>query len=601
MSVAAGLLLAGLTACSPVRRPLPVVAPRPAPPPLPAPPPPASPLAFHPAPARHLQLPPAPPPPPRLSPVALLINASQRDYARGVELYRHGRLDAARLRFDRAVTRILASPLPVRATPALQAELNQLVDQIHALEMNALEAGDGFTAAREHPAPMDTLAKLTFPLTPAIRAQVERQIRNRRGEMPLALNGPVIRYIHYFTTAGRQELIRNFQRAGRYRAMIERIFRQEGIPRELIYLAQAESDFHNDSVSSAGARGMWQFMESRARGYGLRRNWWIDERQDPVLSTWAAARHLKSLHAEFGDWYLAMAAYDAGPRPVLEAVARTGYADFWQLYRRQVLPQETRHYVPIILALALIAKNPAPYGLTGIRPDPPLRMDTVRLTAPVDLRLAAECANASLQQMRRLNPDLLRLTTPNLPGFALHVPYGESAAFQAALDRIPPDKRVVWRYHRVRAGESLRALARRYAVRLRQLAAVNNLDPGRPLPRGARLVIPIRHRTAALIGGVYQVRRGDTLYGLARRFHLRLSDLRRWNHIRGHILQIGMHLWLQPHGRPRTPARPRHYRVRRGDTLAAIARRYHISALALRRRNRLRSAHLRVGQVLRIR
>ena len=517
-------------------------------------------------------------------------------------LYRAGKLDAARRRFNRAVTRILASPLAVRRDPPLATTLDRLVDRIHALEMNALEAGDGFTAAREHPSPMDKLARLTFPITPAIRTQVERQIRNRRGDMPLTLNGAVIRYIHYFTTAGRQELIRSFQRAGRYDAMMERIFRQEGVPQELIYLAQAESDFHNHSISDKGARGIWQFMSSRGAEYGLKHNWWVDERQDPVLSTWAAARHLKSLHREFGDWYLAMAAYDAGPGTILAAVQRTGYADFWQLYRRDVLPQETRHYVPIILAIALIAKNAAPYGLTGIRPDPPLRMDTIRLNAPMDLRLAAECANTSLREMRRLNPDLLRLTTPNLPGFELHVPAGREEAFAAALRRIPADKRVVWRYHRVRKGESLRELARRYHVLLRQLAAVNNLNARRELPVGARLIIPINHRSG-IPGGSYRVRRGDTLYALARRFHISVAHLRRWNDLHGSLLTIGRRLWLQPHGAAgaRAEGGIRRYRVRAGDTLAGIARRYHIPIAMLRRRNHLHGSQLRIGQVLRLR
>ncbi len=535
--------------CSPARAKLQVAAPRPAPPPMPAPP--ATPIYAAPAKAAPLQMAVTPPPPPKITPVQFLLEASERDYARGVALYNAGKLDAARHRFNRAITRILASPLPVRQTPALAAELDRLVDRIHALEMNALEAGDGFTAARERPAPLDKLARLTIPLTPAIRAQVEQQIRNRRGDMPLTLNGPVIRYIHYFTTTGRQELMRAFQRAGRYRAMIKRIFRQEGVPQELIYLAQEESDFHNHTASSAGARGMWQFMESRARGYGLTRNWWVDERQDPRLATEAAARHLKYLYRQFGDWNLAMAAYDAGPETIRQAVARTGYADFWQLYRRQVLPQETRHYVPIILAIALIAKNPAPYGLTHIVPDSPLEMDTVRLDAPVDLRLAAECAHTNLREMRRLNPALLRLTTPNLPGFALHVPAGRAAAFAAALQRIPPDKRVLWRYYRVREGENLRAIARRYRVTLWQLAAVNNLNPARTLLVGTRLIIPIRHRSEPLAAGWYRVRPGDTLWSLARRFHVGLNQLRRWNHLRGHILQMGQHLWLQPHGRAR--------------------------------------------------
>ena len=151
--------------------------------------------------------------------------------------------------------------------------------------------------------------------------------------------------------------------------MIQRTLKNEGVPQDLIYLAQAESGFHPLALSRVGARGMWQFMASRGRGYGLQHTWWVDERQDPEKSTRAAARHLKDLYNQFGDWYLAMAAYNSGPGTVQSAVKRTGYADFWELYRRNVLPKETRNYVPIILAVTIMAKNPAQYGLDDMAPE----------------------------------------------------------------------------------------------------------------------------------------------------------------------------------------------------------------------------------------
>lgn len=549
---------------------------------------------------------------PSSSPVTAILAASARDYRQGVELYQAGALDSARRKFNHAIDRLLTAP----DAPALHTALLHWRDRIHALEMQALVAGDGFSAQPPRPAPIDRVAPLTFPLTPAIRAEVEKQIRDRRGDMPLQLRGPVIRYIHFFTTHDRAYLIHSFERAGRYRTMIEKVFHREGIPQDLIYLAQAESGFHVRAVSYAGARGMWQFMAGRGEEYGLKRDWWVDERQDPLLSTIAAARHLKDLHRRFGDWYLAMAAYNSGPETVLQAVARTGYADFWQLYRRDVLPKQTRNYVPIILAIALIAKNPAAYGLTQLPPDPPLAMSTVRLNAPVDLRLAAECAETSVAVLRRLNPDLLRLTTPNLPNFAFHLPPGARAPFWAALRRIPPGKRVLWRYHRVRAGESLAGVAHRYHVSLASLAAVNDRIAGRVLPAGLRLVIPIRRWQTTLAEGIYRVRAGDSLYWIARRFHLRVAELRRWNHISGSDLQIGQRIWLHPRMVPRhaaraslarrfRPASPkrggrRFYRVRPGDSLSLVARRAGCTVAQLRAWNGLHGTVLRVGERLRI-
>ena len=202
-------------------------------------------------------------------------------------------------------------------------------------------------------------------------------------------------YINYFSTRGRGTVERALARSGRYEDMIRRTLREEGVPQDLIYLAQAESGFHPLAVSRAGARGMWQFMGSRAKGYGLERSWWVDDRQDPEKATRAAAHHLKDLYNQFGDWYLAMAAYNSGPGTVQSAVKRTGYADFWELYRRKVLPKETRNYVPIILAVTIMAKNPAQYGLDSVVKEKPVPYDTVKIDYPIDLRLAAECVDAS--------------------------------------------------------------------------------------------------------------------------------------------------------------------------------------------------------------
>jgi membrane-bound lytic murein transglycosylase D len=476
---------------------------------------------------------------------AALAAAAEADYRRGLDLYQAGHIDDARAAFDQAVSRLLSSNLDVRDTPLLSAKLESLVDRIHALEVEALQQGDGFTEQPLEAAPIEAVAQLTFPEDAEARAEVENKIVARSGDLPLQLTDPVIQYIHYFSHGGREYLEDGFRHAGRYRPMIERVLRQEGLPQDLIYLAQAESSFRPRDVSHKGADGIWQFMASRADDYGLKRDWWEDERQDPEKSTVAAARHLRDLYREFGDWYLAMAAYDSGPGTIERAVARTGYADFWQLYRRGVLPHETRNYVPIIIAIALIAKNPQQYGLNQIQEDAPLQYDEVTLDAPLDLRLAAECANTTLDEIQSLNPSLLRLAAPT--GFDLKIPPGTRERFDDAIALIPPEKRVLWRYHHVEPGETLAEIAHRYHSTTAEIVQVNQIENDRLLTPGEALVIPVsgevRTRTVR-----YRVHSGDTLSAVARRFGVTQTELRRWNHLRMTRLHPGRVVYVHVTG-----------------------------------------------------
>src|SRR5437016_4378456 len=346
-------------------------------------------------------------------------------------------------------------------------------------------------------------------------------------------------YISFYSTRGKGTFLRAAERAGRYRAMISRIFKEEGVPQDLIYLAQAESGFHPLALSRAGARGMWQFMASRANGYGLQRNWWIDDRQDPEKATRAAARHLKDLYNQFGDWYLAMAAYNSGPGNVQQAVKRTGYADFWQLYKRNVLPAETKNYVPIILAMTIMSKNPAQYGLDNVNPDPPDKFDVAVVDYPVDLRLVAECVDSPVERLADLNPSLLRRTTPKDQSFQLRLPEGSKEKFETAIAAIPKDKRVMWRYYKVQAGDTLATVANKYHTTEPAIASANNLG-GDQLAADSKLVIPVSGPVPG--EGVvsyskrpsrYKVRRGDTVLSVADDFGVPPEKLRRWNHLKG--------------------------------------------------------------------
>src|SRR5262249_13346912 len=282
-----------------------------------------------------------------------------------------------------------------------------------------------------------------------------------------------------------------------------------------------ESGFHPLALNPSGARGMWQFMSSRGVGEGSSGRWWIDERQDPEKATRAAARHLKDLYNLFGDWYLAMAAYNSGPGNVQQAVKRTGYADFWELYKRDVLPKETKNYVPIILAMTIMSKNPAQYGLSEVVPDGAQKYDAVSVDYPVDLRLVAECVDTPFEQIAELNASLLRRTTPKDQSFELRLPEGTKEKYIAAITAIPKDKRVIWRYHKVESGDTLASIARKYHTTERAIAGVNNLN-GQDLPADGKLVIPA---TGPVAGeGVvayskrptrYKVRKGDTVLSVA--------------------------------------------------------------------------------------
>lgn len=542
------------------------------------------------------------------NPQAGLQAQAEKDYQQGLALYRAGHLDEARAAFDHALTLLLTSPYDVRRNPTLQAELERLLDQTHALEMEALREGDGLTEQAPEPAPIDSVAQMTFPVDAATRAEIENQIRDTSSDLPLVLNDPVIQYIHYFTTTGRGFLLETFKRAGRYRPMIERIFREEGVPQDLIYVAQAESGFEPKALSRAGARGMWQFMPAGASGYGLHRNEWVDDRQDPEKSTRAAARNLKDLYHEFGDWYLALAAYNSGDGTISRAVARTGYADFWELYRMGVLPRETRNYIPIIVATALIAKNPQQYGLNKIVEDRPETYDTVTLHTSVDLHLAAECAGTSVSELRRLNPSLLRLTTPPGADFALHLPTGTATRFSAALALIPAGKRDQWHFHRAAAGESLAAIAHRYHASVAEVAEANHLPADATLRESQPLVIPVSAQRATDDRPAhYRIRRGDTLSGLAHRFGVTVAQLRAWNHLHGSRLETGHQLLVRaPHAAPvqraaahnRRRARIVRYRTHRGDTLARVAHQFGVSESSLRRWNHLHGSRLSTGRVL---
>lgn len=505
--------------------------------------------------------------PEKTDPVPTTIAEAEKAFASGQADYKAGHLDAAKQEFNRAVDILMQGPVAVKSDDRLQAEFDKITDEISKLETTAFKAGDGFTETPSEPAPIDEANMAEPAMDPNVKAKAEANLSRTESDLPLMINDYVAGYISYFSTRGRGVFESALVRSGRYSEMIRRIFKEEGVPQDLIYLAQAESGFKPLALSRARARGMWQFMASRGVGYGLRRNWWVDDRQDPEKATRAAARHLKDLYNQFGDWYLAMAAYNSGPGNVQQAVKRTGYADFWELYKRNVLPGETKNYVPIILAMTIMSKNPAQYGLDGVQPAPPEKYDLVKVNYPVDLRLVAECVDAPVEELADLNPSLLRRTTPKDQPFELHLPPGTREKYQAAIAAVPEDKRVAWRYHKVEKGESLASIAKKFHTTERAVAQANNLD-GTSVAPDTKLVIPVS-ASAAGAGKIvyskypsrYRTHSGDTVLSVAEDFGVPPDRLRRWNKLKGNSLSRGRMLVvykpLGPGERDRPPARNR--------------------------------------------
>ena len=473
-----------------------------------------------------------------------IIKDVEAAYQNGLDNYHNGHLAAAKSNFDYAVDQMLTCGIDIESTPDLNAEFERIVDAVNTIEMDALKQGNSLTPAAE-PTPVGVANDVTFPVDPAIRAEAEAQLKTTQSDLPLVMNDYVASYINFFSKsrAGHATIVASLDRAGRYKAMIERVLKQEGVPQDLIYQAVAESGFRPQAVNPhSGAGGMWQFMPGDA--FAPPRSAWYDERFDPEASTRAYARYMKYLYKQLGDWYLAMAAYDWGAGRVQQAVERTGYADFWELYKRNNLPPETKNYVPIILAVTIMAKNPRQYGLDDLTPDPPLVEDTVQTNYSVGLPLAADLVGAPVQEIAALNPSLLRGATPPDETFSLHLPAGTKDLFEQRITGIPVDKRRYWRYHVLGSDETLEDVARSFHVSVSELADVNQLSSTTDLTDIKAVIVPVAPASASATTTLYRARRGDTLITIADRFGVTVEQLRRWNHLRGFAVKVGHRLYV---------------------------------------------------------
>ena len=421
----------------------------------------------------------------------LLIQDAEQKFRAGKKFYQERDYTNARSSFDSVIDAMLKAAVDPTDRALYQCKLEDIVDSISRYDLSGMGAAEVSTVGQFDKAPLEDIVTMTFPVDPRIKDKVRLEMKTTASSLPLMVNDVVLGYINYFSGRGRRTIEYGFEREGKYQPMISRILAEEGIPQELIHLAQAESGFLPRAVSRAAAKGMWQFVQFRGNQYGLMQTPYSDDRYDPEKATRAAAHHLHDLYNEFHDWYLAIAAYNCGPGAIERAVEKTGYADYWELRARHAIPVETSNYVPIILAMTIMAKNAPEYGLDHISPDQPLEYDTLQLDSPTNLALIGDLTDTPFTELQQLNPALLRGTAPG--GYELRVPKGMSAQLSAALDKVPAEVRISSRMHRVEAGEDLATIAHRYNSTPKTIAAMNTLADSQPAA-GDQLVIPAAYR-----------------------------------------------------------------------------------------------------------
>jgi len=370
-------------------------------------------------------------------------------------------------------------------------------------------------------------------------------------DIPIVINGKVEQFLKYYQTRGRKVFSRWLARSKRYIPLMKELLREKGLPEDLVYLALIESGYNPRAYSRRKAMGLWQFMYHTGRRYGLKVDWWIDERRDPVKSTIAAARYLKHLYDRFECWYLAAAGYNAGEGKIQRAVKRYKTEDFWELTKYRYLKSETKNFIPKMIAAALIAKNPEEYGFSDISYEEPIRFETVKVPDATDLRVIAKASRSTYEELKRLNPELRRwCTPPNYPDYELKLPYGKREIFLRNFSKIPPSKRVTFRRHVVRSGETLSHIALRYRTDMRAIMRMNRIRNLHSIRAGRSLIIPVRgseglrkgKMPARLNQGrnlskhegrgfIYTVRKGDTLWEISRSAGIDLESLCHWNGI----------------------------------------------------------------------
>jgi len=492
-------------------------------------------------------------------PGARAMESATADFALGRESALAGDAQCAEFYFSRALDTVR----PLTGEPPSGAEVAAFSMELYEgiLRYEALAAPpDDSATAESHVSPELQKIETQIETTPEAISEAASAIASDTAgvtyDLPIVVNEGVLKILATFQHDLHDIIGRGLARSGRYMPMIHKVFAEAGIPKDLAQVALIESSFIPHAHSHATAHGIWQFMPKTGRQYGLTSNAVIDERSDPEKATRAAARHLAYLHELFKDWYLALAAYNAGEGRVLRAMEKTGLTDFWQLAASGVLKAQTQNYVPAVIAATLISKNPAHYGFE-VDYEKPLEYETVVLERPVRLRNLSAAEKVSFEDLQKLNPELRTEVTPRLPdGYVLKVPAGAVEAVRTAYSEAPTARPPQYRRHVARRGETLASVARRYRLPVADVASANSLPAKAKLRKGQVLVIPKPEAPVAVAsakygkkGGKaarpekkessgemtavrsYRVRGGDTLYRIAVRNGTTVERLRDVNRL----------------------------------------------------------------------
>jgi membrane-bound lytic murein transglycosylase D len=504
--------------------------------------------------------------------VALIMTRAEDHFRRGKLNLEDNKREQAREEFDKAIDSILESGFDVRASQRLQTYYLELVERIYREEVplqqptapinTQLAAQNtqtqeqktapapqiGFRDQKFEPSPLDELSKLVL-------TEREKEVSGqdllaleqaqKNVNFTFTLNPLIQQYINYYQSRGRSTMEGGLRRSGQYMKLARRIFAEEGVPLDVTWLGQVESAWKPKAVSWASASGLWQFIPSTGRMYGLRQNAYIDERNSYEQATRASARHLKDLARRYnGNWELAMAAYNTGAGNIDRAISRAGTANFWMIY--PYIAQETRNYVPNILAVILIAKNPEKYGFKAVKADSPMSYDVVQVPTATSLQLVADATDTSVDHIRSLNPELKRDITPRGDTYNVRIPAGRAKQFASLIQRISPDKRETARLISVAPGEDWQSVANRTGINVAQLQSWNS---GVELKGATKLVAPnssvkltrwVRTSTPATKAadtaspaGINKVRarKGDTIASIAAARNLDANDVARLNGI----------------------------------------------------------------------
>ncbi len=544
-----------------------------------------------------------------------------------------GDLEGAFDSFDAGLDAVLASGLDLDTQPELRRRVDDILQGVHQLAVDeALRDESAGTAPPQLPsideaaAPRERIAATPGTLKTADRG-TPSWLAGSTGAytIPMEDNPAVDSMVRFYTERKKEHLERGLSRVGLYGPTVARIFKEEGVPADLMWLALVESNYRTQAYSRAHAKGLWQFIPATGKHYGLDQDFWVDERSDFEKATRSSARYLSYLHDRFGDWHLALAAYNAGEGKVGRGIKRTGRKDYWHLRRTRHLRPETKSYVPAMLAVMRIVRDPEAYGV-NFQPAEPLQWETAKVTACADLSVLADCAGTDVETLKRLNPELRRGCTPgDSNNYALRVPTGSAKSFQTRFAQLPPEKRLKWASHSVRRGETLSTIARRYDSSVAGIMAANKLRSANRIGVGWKLLIPrgdsARSLSSATLaanapsGGsrkstsarksktsAYRVRSGDTLASIAERHGTSVNAITRQNGIRNaNRIRPGQRLTITGSARTTKSSKSKatSYTVRGGDTLSGIAGRHGVSVAQLRDWNRInRRGVIHPGQVL---